>query len=72
MSRGRALSLASPDSRSGLKDAGMANKAVKMADRAQKRSNKAAKAGEGDRVILTKMPKHLFSGKAKMGTRDRR
>lgn len=27
-------------------------------------------SGEGDRVIQTKMPKHLFSGKRKQGTHD--
>ncbi|TFY78937.1 hypothetical protein EWM64_g5081 [Hericium alpestre] len=31
-----------------------------------------AKAGEGDRVIQTKMPKHLFAGKRKMGKTSRR
>jgi hypothetical protein len=38
-----------------------------MADRQQRRRNQMAKAGEGDRVILTKMPKHLFSGKRSNG-----
>ena len=50
----------------------MKNKAVKMADRAQRRMNKQAKIGEADRVILTKMPKHLFSGKRPKGKTDRR
>ena len=31
-----------------------------------------AKAGEADRVIPNKMPKHLFSGKRGMGKTDRR
>lgn len=102
MSRGRSLSVAAPAAGSGLKDAGARNKAVKMADRAQRKMNKMvggarrdaarrsgrqrvhtrcfspksltnpllghtlatpqAKVGEADRVIPTKMPKHLFSG----------
>eukprot|EP00798_Chlamydomonas_sp_ICE-L_P018999 gene18999-25582_t len=31
-----------------------------MADKAQWKRNNMAKAGEADRVILTKMPKHVF------------
>jgi hypothetical protein len=31
-----------------------------------------AKKGEADRVYLEAMPKHLFSGKRKQGTHDRR
>ncbi|KAG0165589.1 Nucleolar GTP-binding protein 1 [Apophysomyces sp. BC1034] len=38
----------------------------------QKQSNKFGKRGESDRSIQTKMPKHLFSGKVSMGSRDRR
>ncbi len=110
MSRGRSQSLAEPKSNSGLKDAVMRNKALKMADKAQRLRNKMAKvrgggrraggggdagarargransscclpratnptvvqAGEADRVIQTKMPKHLFSGKRPKGTADRR
>lgn len=34
--------------------------------------NKFGKRGESDRGIQTKMPKHLFSGKMTMGSRDRR
>ncbi len=72
MSRGRALSLSAPSPKSGLKDASMLNRSFKMADRSQKRRNKMAKIGEADRVITTKMPKHLFSGKRGMGKTDRR
>ena len=72
MSRGRALSAAPPAPGTGLKDAPMRNKAVKLADRAQRRMNKMARVGEADRVILTKMPKHLFSGKRPKGKTDRR
>lgn len=73
MSRGRSLSVAGPRANSGLKDAAMVNKGIKMADKAQWLRNKMAKSGEADRVIQTKMPKHLFSGKMKStGKRDRR
>jgi nucleolar GTP-binding protein len=50
----------------------MANKAVKLADKAQRKMNKLAKVGEADRVIQSKMPKHLFSGKRPKGKTDRR
>lgn len=72
MSRGRALSVAEPRSGSGLKDSAQVNKAVKLADKSQYKRNKMAKAGEADRVIQTKMPKHLFSGKRGNGKTDRR
>jgi len=52
------------------KDAKM--RAIKMADKAQRKMNKMAKAGEGDRTIQTAMPKHLFSGKRGIGKTDRR
>jgi nucleolar GTP-binding protein len=47
-------------------------RAQKMADKAQRKMNKRAKTGEADRVIITKMPKHLFSGKRGNGKTDRR
>lgn len=50
----------------------MAKKAKKIAKKAQKARNFDAKKGEGDRVILNMMPKHLFSGKRKMGKTQRR
>ncbi|KAJ7859650.1 nucleolar GTP-binding protein 1-domain-containing protein [Mycena olivaceomarginata] len=42
-----------------------------QADRARPR-NMLARAGEGDRTIKTKMPKHLFAGKRKGGKTQRR
>ena len=54
----------------GFKDGPQKVKAQKMSDKAQRLRNKLAKAGEADRVILTKMPKHLFSGKRSNGTND--
>lgn len=38
----------------------------------QKKSLKQGQAGDADRHIYTKMPRHLFSGKMGLGTRDRR
>lgn len=73
VSRARgALAAAEPSPGSGFKDKAQKNKAQKLADKAQRRMNKFAKAGEADRVIQTKMPKHLFSGKRSNGKTDRR
>lgn len=51
-------------------------KQKKEADKQKKlnqvQNNKMGKRGEADRNIQTKMPKHLFSGKTSMGSRDRR
>ena len=62
----------SPSVRDGVKDVTQKNKALKIADKKQKTRNRMGKAGEADRVINTKMPKHLFSGKRGMGKTDRR
>ena len=72
MSRGRALSLAEPEAGKGIKDVVQRNKAIKMNDRAQRRFQKMARKGEGDRHIPDLKPKHLFSGKRGKGTADRR
>ena len=72
MSRGRSLSLAAPEPGTGLKDAAMRNRAYKLNDRAQRRLQREARKGEGDRHIPDLKPKHLFSGKMSNGTRDRR
>ena len=72
MSRGRSLSLAAPEPGKGLKDAAMRNRAFKLNDRAQRRLQREARKGEGDRHIPDLKPKHLFSGKMSNGTRDRR
>ena len=42
------------------------------ADKAQWKSGRLAKKGEGDRHIPDLKPKHLFSGKRPKGTTDRR
>ena len=52
----------------------------KKAQRLQKKSQRhhleiskaGARAGEADRRIVVKMPKHLFSGKRGIGKTDRR
>ncbi|EJU04474.1 P-loop containing nucleoside triphosphate hydrolase protein, partial [Dacryopinax primogenitus] len=54
--------------------AGMANeqtsKAVRLRNLGQRQRNMHAKAGESDRAIRVKMPKHLYSGKRKAGKTD--
>lgn len=69
---GRAVSMKPPGKGEGIKDLVQKQKAVKLADKAQKLRNRMARAGEGDRAIQTKMPKHLFSGKRGVGKTDRR
>ena len=76
-SRSRSKSVAkrvaqTPPSGSGLKNTEANIKAQRLADLAQRKSSKKARSGEGDRVIVTKMPKHLFSGKRGNGKTDRR
>ncbi|KAJ6616674.1 GTP binding protein 4 [Mycena sp. CBHHK59/15] len=56
----------------GMRDQGQADKAVKLRNLGQRPRNMLAKAGEGDRQIKTKMPKHLFAGKRKGGKTQRR
>mmetsp|Transcript_11571 Transcript_11571/g.32497 ORF Transcript_11571/g.32497 Transcript_11571/m.32497 type:complete len:123 (+) Transcript_11571:1749-2117(+) len=41
----------------------MLRQAVKRSRKSQEKRNRNARAGEADRSITTKMPKHLFSGK---------
>jgi nucleolar GTP-binding protein len=72
MSRGRSLSMKAPKEGMGLKDTVQANRAIKMGDRAQRRSGKMARRGEGDRHIPDLKPKHLYSGKRGKGKTDRR
>lgn len=71
----RAASRAQTRSRSRATD-GMSeeqvNKVNKMTKVSQRGRNLEAKKGEGDRVIVNLMPKHLFSGKRGIGKTDRR
>lgn len=61
-----------PRDQSGVRDESMAKKAKKIARKAQKPMNMDARKGEADRRILDMKPKHLFSGKRKMGKTQRR
>ncbi|EPQ50165.1 putative nucleolar GTP-binding protein 1 [Gloeophyllum trabeum ATCC 11539] len=56
----------------GMRDEAQASKAIKLRNLGQRERNMHARAGEADRHIRVKMPKHLFSGKRKMGKTDRR
>ncbi|KAK0505297.1 P-loop containing nucleoside triphosphate hydrolase protein [Armillaria luteobubalina] len=56
----------------GLRDEGQASKATKLRNLGQRPRNQLAKAGESDRAIKVKMPKHLFAGKRKGGKTQRR
>ena len=59
--------------KSGVRDPEQAKKIKKM-DKKMQRQQFAVrgKAGESDRKITTKMPKHLFAGKRGSGKTDRR
>ncbi|KAF8893618.1 GTP binding protein 4 [Infundibulicybe gibba] len=56
----------------GMRDEGQSAKAIKLRNLGQRPRNMLAKAGESDRAIRVKMPKHLFAGKRKGGKTDRR
>ena len=59
-------------SSTGIRDDVMAKKVRKMSKVAQRGFQMEARKGEADRRILDDKPKHLFSGKRKNGTHDRR
>jgi nucleolar GTP-binding protein len=62
-----------PRDKSGIRDESMGAVVTSMRNKSQQKFNKKLnRIGEGDRVITTKKPKHLFSGKRKMGKTDRR
>ncbi|EGO00441.1 hypothetical protein SERLA73DRAFT_168189 [Serpula lacrymans var. lacrymans S7.3] len=56
----------------GMRDETQASKAIKLRNLGQRERNMHAKAGESDRAIRVKMPKHLYAGKRKGGKTDRR
>ncbi|KLO16009.1 GTP binding protein 4 [Schizopora paradoxa] len=56
----------------GMRDQEQVTKAAKLRNLGQRERNRQAKAGDADRAIKTKMPKHLFAGKRKMGKTNRR
>ncbi|XP_077158894.1 GTP-binding protein 4 [Paroedura picta] len=57
---------------SGLRDAKMVKKTKTMMKKAQKKMNRLGRKGEGDRHVFDLKPKHLFSGKRKSGSTQRR
>ncbi len=56
----------------GLKDVTQRKVADKLKAKGERKRNQFGKAGEADRHIGTKMPKHLFAGKRGMGKTQRR
>lgn len=56
----------------GFKDSDQKMKAFKLGRQSVRMRNKDARKGEGDRVIPTLRPKHLYSGKRSKGKTDRR
>ncbi|KAF8655611.1 hypothetical protein AX16_002993 [Volvariella volvacea WC 439] len=56
----------------GMRDEAQASRAIKLRNLGQRPRNMHAKAGESDRAIRVKMPKHLVSGKRKGGKTSRR
>ncbi|XP_060638532.1 GTP-binding protein 4 [Anolis sagrei] len=57
---------------SGLRDTKMVKKTKTMMKKAQRKMNRLGKKGEADRHVFDLKPKHLFSGKRKSGTTQRR
>jgi len=71
-STGRSSSVV-PRDKSGVRDAAQGAKLKQIKNKMEnKKFNQFGKAGESDRRINTKMPKHLFAGKRKSGKTDRR
>ncbi|KAJ2850544.1 Nucleolar GTP-binding protein 1 [Coemansia brasiliensis] len=68
----RAISVQRDRSQMGFKNAHHKAVADKKKAAALRSMSSLAKAGEADRKILAKMPKHLFTGKRSNGTNDRR
>merc|ERR1711962_693573 len=67
----RHKSLVTPRDKTGINPA-KEDKVKQMAKLGQRMINYHGKAGESDRHIHAKMPKHLFSGKRGQGKTDRR
>jgi len=62
-----------PRDQSGVKDVAQGKKLKKIANKSRNKMFSAhGKAGESDRHIAVKKPKHLFAGKRGMGKTDRR
>merc|ERR1739845_110395 len=64
---------ATPRSQSGMRDPKQSKKLEKLKKKADKKTFASqGKAGESDRRIMEKKPKHLFAGKRGLGKTDRR
>jgi len=61
-----------PRDQSGIGSPEKKKKAKKLSKVVQRGINRMGKAGEADRKIATKMPKHMFAGKRKMNKIQRR
>ncbi|XP_022792747.1 nucleolar GTP-binding protein 1-like [Stylophora pistillata] len=61
-----------PRDQSGINSPEKKKKAKKLSKVVQRGINRMGKAGEADRKIATKMPKHMFAGKRKMNKVQRR
>merc|ERR1711963_256582 len=73
MEEGGRSQSAAPRSQSGLRDASQGAKLDKLKKKGDKKSfARMGKAGESDRRIQEKKPKHLFTGKRGIGKTDRR
>ena len=70
--RVRSSSRVTPRDQSGVRNEEMKAKAKKMSRKSQDKMNQFGKAGEADRHIAIKMPKHLYTGKRGIGKTDRR
>lgn len=70
--RVRSSSRVTPRDQSGIRDNQMKQKVKKMGQKAQGKMNQFGKAGEADRHIAVKMPKHMYTGKRGIGKTDRR
>jgi len=61
-----------PRDKSGIRSVALQVRARGMAKKAQNKMNQFGKAGEADRHIAVKKPKHMFTGKRGIGKTDRR
>ena len=61
-----------PRDKSGVRDEEVQGRLRKQGYNLQKKMAREARKGEGDRHIYDLKPKHLFAGKRKMGTHNRR
>lgn len=68
----RSSSRITPRDKSGVRDSELQIKLKKQGYNLQKKMGREARKGEGDRHIYDLKPKHLFSGKRKMGKTNRR